>query len=134
MSGRYFDKRQTNFEHARNHEFPDSIVVRLGEKKASTDNITELAEVHKLFNLAGLTPLKSEKALSAEELAVKFQNIPNLVAQARNKELVVTVGSNGKNFVYIGLPGDFYAKYFKYEKLKKGYLQSIDKKENNGQQ
>lgn len=113
-------------EVARNAEFSGSTVVNL----ASIDNHNhvELAEVHKLFTLSGFTPEKSVKALSAEELGKKFE--PFAKVEVRGRELVVTVGSNGKSFVYVGLPSEFYSKFFKFDKISaqhKGYNHKSNK-------
>jgi hypothetical protein len=107
-------------EAARNVEFSGSIVVSLAS--IENNNHVELAEVHKLFALAGFFPEKSVKALSAEELGKKF--VPFAKVEVRGRELVVTVESNGKSFVYVGLPSEFYSKFFKYDKVSaqhKGY-------------
>ncbi len=107
-------------EAVRSVEFSGSIVVSLAAM--DNRNHVELSEVHKLFTLAGFTPEKSVKVLSAEELGKKFE--PFAKVEVRGKELVVTVGSNGKSFVYVGLPSEFYSKFFKYKKISaqhKGY-------------
>lgn len=115
---RYGDERMAHFnetiQHAGEARFPGSTVVDL--RLIGKQNPVELAEVHKLFELAGFEPQKSVPVLSAGELAEILKPYVKTV-QADGKNLIVVVESGDKSFVYLGLPTVFYEKYFQHAKL-----------------
>jgi len=117
MGDRYRDLREEHLwkmlDHAKGKELHSTVVdlATIGKQ----DEV-ELAEVHKLFQKAGLTPKKSEKLLPASEFAQKFMAVAKNVQIIRNK-VFIRVEGKGNSFIYVGMTWQFYQKYFEYEKI-----------------